>query len=78
MPRATRLDSCSTCGGKVQVGVYTAFYVLHHRPQIKDTLKPSRGYCVDCFLKFAKKWGVGQNELRELRHKIRGAAPVIA
>jgi hypothetical protein len=80
MARKTKFESCVQCDDKAQFGVYTGFYRLAgkskprsqgqtRRPQVKGTL-PSRGFCEDCLMNFAKKqlWDV--TVLKKLRKNL--------
>jgi hypothetical protein len=83
MPRKTAHRWCVKCEERAQLGVYTGYYVLSVRSnsgnkaqqpkrQVTATL-PARGFCVDCFLHYARAQGWGQAEMKELRTKLRGA-----
>jgi len=74
---------CVKCEERAQLGVYTGYYVLStnsksgkktQKPkhQVTATL-PARGFCMDCFLRYARKQGWGNAEMNELRAKLLGA-----
>ena len=84
MPRKTAHKWCVRCEEvRAQVGAYTGYYVLSSKsksgpkpqkpnPQVKGTL-PARGFCMDCFLRHARKQGWDDTEMRKLRATLRGA-----
>lgn len=78
MARESKLDRCDACGHEARVGVYLGYYSVkskHKRgvsKQTKGTL-PALGYCVNCFLKLAKKEGMSREKLEELREELAAA-----
>ena len=77
MARPTTLDRLCRCDHEARVGVYFAYYSVKSKhksavsKQVKGSL-PARGYCVDCFLEFAKRKGLPGDERQELREKLEG------
>lgn len=80
MPRKTSHQQCVKCGQRAKVGAYTGYYVLSSKPksgvrtqkaqpQVKATL-PARGFCLDCFLGYARGQGWGRAEMKKLRTKL--------
>jgi hypothetical protein len=82
MPRKSKLRKCVRCEQQhATIGALTNYYLLGTRrrdasssrstgQQIKGSF-PARGYCVDCFLRLAKKQGVRPEQLRGLRKKLK-------
>jgi hypothetical protein len=80
MPKETEHKSCVRCGEKARVCAYTGYYFLTRKSkatpprkiaktQIKGTL-PSRGFCPECFLRYARSQGWGEEVLLEVRQKM--------
>lgn len=80
MARKTNHETCVECDDSAQFGVYTGFYRLagkskprgqgqKRRPQLKGTL-PSRGFCEDCLMKYAKRQGWDATVLKEFKEKL--------
>ena len=77
MARKTVHESCIRCSSRAQVCAYTGFYVLTSKPQkatknrtrqkqVRGVL-PARGFCIDCFLRYAERQGWDG----EVMHKVR-------
>ena len=79
MPRQSDHKSCVKCGDKAEVCAYTGFYFLTRKSRIR--LKPAesrvtgslpaRGFCGDCFLRFAERQGWDENVLKKLLRKLK-------
>jgi Fe-S-cluster-containing hydrogenase component 2 len=77
MARRTMHESCVKCESKAQVCAYTGFYVLTSKPrkapksrrQVKGVL-PARGFCFQCFLRYAKGQKWNEAVLEKVRTKL--------
>ena len=72
MAKKSKLDKCVGCKKHhAIVGVITSYYRvgLKGTKQIKGSF-PTRGYCLKCLLKRAKREGLGSAQRRELRKKL--------
>jgi hypothetical protein len=78
MARESKLDRCDACGHQARMGVFLGYYSIKSKrksgadKQIKGTL-PALGYCINCFLKLAKKEGMLQEKRQELREELEAA-----
>jgi len=79
MPRRTALEFCVRCKKRAELGVYTGYYRLSSKPrlgqegnkrQVRGTL-PARGFCMDCFLRYAKGQGWDRTVMQKLRSRLR-------
>jgi hypothetical protein len=77
MPRRTQHERCIECEEPVKVCALISYYIVGRKPhsgrpskQVKGTL-PSRGYCIQCFMKLAKENGTSKADRLELARRLR-------
>jgi hypothetical protein len=78
MPRKTKHQMCDKCLEEAIVCTRLSYYeVLGTRAragsphkQVTGTLPPTEGWCLKCFLEFAKKRKISRAEIQKLRQRL--------
>jgi hypothetical protein len=77
MPRTTTHKSCTQCGARARVCVFSAYYEVGacrsgrmKAGPMKGSLPPTKGFCATCFLRFVSKRNVSREYLQQLRRRL--------